>query len=124
MKRSFSLILSLFLIVAFISWSCNKSHICPAYQSAFLLDQKKAEKLFIVRLGPDTLPLDENIKRKDQYLLALYQSRKKKAQMMSTIVMEQEFFPMQHSDSLRVGLIRDSVAINEKLLIKQQIKTH
>jgi len=124
MKQVRILIFLLIISLAAITVGCNKkTYICPAYQSVFFLDQKKAAKYFTAKTGPDSLPLDENIKRKDQYLLAIYYSKKVKEKKYSTVEKKTEFFPMERSDSLRTGLIVDSTALNEviqrQLLIKE-----
>lgn len=104
-----------------LAWSCQRQKtVCPAYQSAFYLDQKKAVQKFYTRRGTDSMPLVDRKRLKDEHLVAAYVSRAKKSQQIATIGQTTEFFPMQYSDSVKLGFIVDSTSIREKIKLKQE----
>jgi hypothetical protein len=124
MKQDSKLLLVLVVFIAATMLACSKkpSYTCAAYQSVYFLDQKKAAKYFTTKKGPDSLPLDEEIKRKDQYLLAIYYSKAKKEKMLALVAQETQFNPMGLSDSLRTGLIVDSAAMLQENLRNMEMK--
>ena len=66
--------------------SCKPKHICPAYQSAFYLDQKAAALEF-TPFDKDTLPKMENLVRKNDVLLIVRLGKKKLENRMAIIPM-------------------------------------
>ena len=93
--------LLLVCISGFVALSCKRTeYICPAYQSVFYLDKDISKKQFTTKLGPDSFPLDLNLKLKDEHLLAKYIPYKKKEKMISTIPMVTIFNKRSKEDSL------------------------
>jgi hypothetical protein len=78
-------LLVLFYITTWLS-SCKPKYICPAYQSAFYLDQKAAALEF-TPFDKDTLPKMENLIRKNDVLLIVRLGKKKIENRMAVIPM-------------------------------------
>jgi hypothetical protein len=106
-------------------WACQKkSYVCPAYQSAFILDKKKADKTFRTKMGPDSMPLDEQKQLKNQYLLATYIPKKEKQKQQAIVLAETQFMAMGHTDSIRKGYLIDSAAIFTDSLRRKAIRDY
>lgn len=73
------------LVTAWLS-SCKPKYICPAYQSAFYLDQKAAAIEFTA-FDKDTMPKLERIVRKNDVLLIVRLGKKKTENRMAVIPM-------------------------------------
>ena len=89
------------LLFAFVAFSCKRTeYICPAYQSVFYLDKDAGKKQFATKMGPDSTPLDLNLKLKDEHLIAKYIPYKQKEKMIATIPMVTIFNKPGKEDSL------------------------
>lgn len=114
------LLLLLGIVSSLLLMNCKrKTYICPAYQSAFYLDQKKAKGYFTFTGRTDSLRADTTLKIKNQYLVAKYVPLQKKYKQISIIPMETVFIPQSKEDSLRKAaeLMLDS--LNQPILDKK-----
>jgi hypothetical protein len=84
-RRLHIVTLFLLLLTAWFS-SCKPKYVCPAYQSAFYLDQKAAAILF-TPFDKDTMPKLERLVRKSDVLLIVRLGKKKIENRMSVIPM-------------------------------------
>lgn len=101
----------LLLITAWLS-SCKPKYICPAYQSAFYLDQKAAALEF-TPFDKDTLPKMDRIVRKNDVLLIVRLGKKKAENRMAVIPMI-TIYPEQDSAIAAVdSLGSDSLAADD-----------
>lgn len=77
----------IFLLLALWHLSaCGPKKICPAYQSAFYLNQEVADEDFSY-FGPDSMPKIENVVKKTDVLLIVKIGKKKREKLMATIPM-------------------------------------
>ena len=101
MKVTFFKGLLLITLFSLVAMSCKRTeYICPAYQSVFYLDKEASKKQFTTKLGPDSTPLDLNLKLKDEHLIAKYVPYKQKEKMIANIPMVTVFNKPSKEDSL------------------------
>ena len=87
-------ILFLFLWLGWLIllFSCQRKYVCPAYQSAFVLDQEKTEDFFSL-FGEDSLPKSDFFVNKNKYGIIVKVKFRKKREQMKTIKMKTVYAP-------------------------------
>lgn len=108
------------LLTAWFS-SCKPKHICPAYQSAFYLDQKAAALEF-TPFDKDTLPKMENLVKKTDVLLIVRLGKKKLENRMAVIPMI-TIYPEADSSLLAAdSLAADSLAADDLIQEEEDVE--
>ena len=96
--RNFILI-GLGLAVSASMFSCKSNHICPSFESAYILDQEIRDQTFS-RFDEDTLPKEDFIVRKDKNGIIKSVKYKRKKDELLTVKMETIFPQVDPPDTM------------------------
>lgn len=77
-------------------FSCQRKYVCPAYQSAFVLDEDKTERFFSL-FGQDSLPKDDFFVSKNKFGIIEDVNYRKRKERLKTIKMENVLPPPSDS---------------------------
>ena len=80
-------------------FSCKSNHICPSFESAYILDQKIRDQTFSL-FDEDTLPREDFIVKKNKFGIIKSVKYRKKRDDMLTVKMETIFPQVEPPDTL------------------------
>ncbi len=79
--------------------SCKSNHICPSFESAFILDQEIRDQTFSL-FDEDTLPREDFVVNKNKFGIIKSVSYRKKRDQMRTVEMETIFPQVEPPDTM------------------------
>lgn len=100
--KHIALVLPCIFSLTFFS-SCQRKHVCPAYNSSFILDEKKTNQFFSL-FGEDSLPKSDFYVNKNKRGIIVKIKFHKKQKEMNTVKMKMIYPPA--NDSIR--MVNDS----------------
>lgn len=93
------ILIGLGLAVSASMFSCKSNHICPSFESAYILDKNIRDQTFSL-FDEDTLPREDLIVRKDKYGIIKSVKYRRKRDEMLTVKMETIFPQVDPPDTM------------------------